>query len=218
MSLMGSSLTCLTDPKALLVADASTVINLNATSCAQKVIQALPNRLVIVDVVPGELEGGRHRRRQDAALLNELVVSDFVEIVQLDDMAEQCFEELVVGPAALTLDDGEAATIAYAVSQDGIAVIDERKANRICAERFPDLRVGCTVDIFTHPKVQHALGKDTLADAVFNALYHGRMRVFPHHVEWVVGLIGIDRTGLCTSLPSSVRVSKPAAARHTDLE
>jgi predicted nucleic acid-binding protein len=201
----------LTDPKALLVADASTVINLNATGCARDVIHALPNRLVVVDVVPAELAEGRQRLRQDSDLLNELVVSNVVEIVRLDDIAAQYFEQLVVGPAVMTLDDGEAATIAYAVSQKAIALIDERKANRICAERFPDLRVGCTVDIFTHPNVQHGLGKDTLAGAVFNALHHGRMRVFPRHVEWVVELIGVDRADLCNSLPSSVRLPKAVA-------
>jgi predicted nucleic acid-binding protein len=203
---MRPSLTCLTDPRALLVADASTVINLNATGCAREVIQALPNRLVVVDVVPDELARGRQRRRQDSELLNELVVFNVVEIVRLDEKAAQYFEELVVGPAAVTLDDGEAATIAYAVSQSAIALIDERKANRICAQRFGNLRVGCTVDIFTHPNVQRALGKEILAGAVFNALCQGRMRVFPRHVEWVVELIGTDRAGLCTSLPSSVRL------------
>jgi predicted nucleic acid-binding protein len=205
---MQPSLTCLTDPNAQLVADASTVINLNATGRAREVIRALPNRLVVVDLVPGELAGGRQRPRQDAELLSELVVSGFVEIVRLDDRGEQCFEQLVVGPATLTLDDGDAATIAYAVSQRAIALIDERKANRICAQRFPYLRVGCTVDIFTHPDVQHALGKKSLASAVFNALYQGRMRVLPRHVEWVVELIGVDRAGMCASLPSSVRLSK----------
>jgi predicted nucleic acid-binding protein len=214
---MGASLTFLTDPKALLVADASTVINLNATGCAREVIQALPNALVIVDVVPEELEAGRHRRRQDADLLNDLVVAHLIEIVRLDDRAEQHFEQLVVGPAAMTLDDGEAATIAHAVSQKGIALIDERKANRICAERFPNLRVGCTVDIFTHPKVQHDLGKQRLADAVFNALYHGRMRVFPKHVEWVIELIGVDRAGLCTSIPRSARLGGAISSERADI-
>lgn len=207
MSLMGRSLTCLTDPDIPLVADASTVINLNATGCAREVIRALPNRLLVVDVVPVELAAVRHRQRQDAGLLDELVASELIEIVGLDDRSAECFEQLVVGPAATTLDDGEAATIAYAVRQNAMAIIDERKANRICAESFPHLRVGCTVDIFTHPNMERDLGRKKLSDAVFNALYQGRMRVFRHHVEWVVGLIGVERAGACVSLPSSVRMA-----------
>lgn len=211
---MGSSPTWLTDPAALLVADASTVININATGCGHTLIKAIPNRVVIVDVIAEELEGGRHRLRQDADLLNDLKARRLVEIVRLNDVAETHFEQLVIGPAEMTLDDGEAATIGYAVSQNGIAVIDERKATRICAQIFPDLRLASTVDLFTHPAVLDALGNQKLADAVFNSLCHGRMRVFPHHVEWVVGLIGADRAGLCTSLPRSIRVTKRAATKQ----
>lgn len=210
MSLTRPSLTCVTDPDALLVADASTVINLNATGCAQEIILALPNRLAVVDAVPVELAAGRQRRRRDADLLNELVASSLVRIARLEDRDDECFEGLVVGPAVTTLDDGEAATIAYAVSQNAIALIDERKANRICAERFPKLRVGCTVDIFAHPNIKDALGNERLASAVFNALYEGRMRVLPRHIEWVIDLIGAERAGSCTSLPNSVRRSTGA--------
>jgi predicted nucleic acid-binding protein len=201
----------LTDPSALLVADASTVINLNASGCAPRVIEALPNRLVIVDIVQEELDQGRNRQRQDADLLRELVKAKLVEIVSLDNEGEGYFEQLVVGDAKDTLDDGEAATIAYAGSLKGIALIDESKATRICAERFPGWRLGCSVDIFSHPDVRTALGNDGLADAVFNALCNGRMRVFPHYVEWVVQLIGADRAELCKSLPKLARRGNRAA-------
>ena len=201
---MGSP-TCLTDPAALIAADTSAVINLNATGCAREIAGALPNKLVVVDAVSAELDEGRRRGRQDADLLSELVAGGLVEIVQLDDLAASHFEKLVVGPAAMTLDDGEAATIAYSIGREGIAVIDERKATRICADIFPDLRIGSTVDILAHPNVQRSLGKELLADAVFKALRHGRMRVFPHHIEWVVGLIGTDLAAACASLPNSVR-------------
>ena len=188
-----------------MVADASTVINLNATGCAKDIIRALPNRLVIVDVIQAELEAGRQRGRQDSDLLSQLVSSGFLHIVKLGDVGAEHFESLVVGPAVSTLDDGEAATIAYAIEHHGIAVIDERKANRLCAQNFPTLRLGCTVDILTHTAVEASLGIDNLADAVFKALYHGRMRVFPNHVEWVVSLIGTRQAATCPSLPRSAR-------------
>ena len=206
------SLSSLTDAKALLVADASTIISVNATGCSKRVIEALSNRVTVVDVVAGELEEGRQRKRQDADLLKRLVESGHVEIVQLDAKGEEYFGQLVVGAAQMTLDDGEAATIAYAVANSGIALIDERKANRICAQCFPELRIACTVDVFMHPDVQNQLGKEALADGVFHALCHGRMRVFPQHVDWVIELIGADRARLCTSLPGSVRRSRHGAA------
>jgi predicted nucleic acid-binding protein len=202
------SLTCLTDPAALVVADASVIISLNATGCAPEIIRALPNRLVVVDVVPAELDTGRPRGRQDADRLNDLVAAGLLDITKLGDAAEQHFESLVVGPAAETLDDGEAATIAYAVAHGAVPLIDERKANRICAERFASLRVGCTVDIFAHPSVLHAIGQEGLADAVANALQVARMRVLSHHVEWVVGIIGPERAARCTSMARSLRQSE----------
>ena len=60
--------------------------------------------------------------------LSTLVESGIVEIVELDDSSQECFESLVIGPAVDTLDDGEAATIAYARATGTVALIDERKA------------------------------------------------------------------------------------------
>lgn len=201
------ALTFLTDISAPLVADTSVVINLIATGCAPAIIRALPSRIVVVDVVPGELDTGRRRGRHDSDRLNELVDVGLVEIVRLGDVATQHFTELVIGPAAATLDDGEAATIACAVERAGTALIDERKATRICADRFPGLCVGCTVDLLIHPEVQRHLDAETLSGAVFNALQNGRMRVFPHHLERVVQLIGHERAAQCHSLPKTVRLS-----------
>ena len=200
-------LTCLTDSSALLVGDTSTLINLIATESAPAILHALPNRIVVTDAVPGELEIGRRRGRLDADHFNGLVTAGFVEIVQLGDVAAGYFEELVVGPAVATLDDGEAATIAYAAEHGAIAVLDERKATRICGERFPALLVGCTVDILAHPEVGRRLGATALANAVFNALQEGRMHVLQVHLEWVVELIGQERAARCQSLPRLVRQS-----------
>lgn len=208
---MGSSLSTMSDPGSL-VADTSTVINLNASGRAAAVISALPHRIAVVDVVPGELANGRANGRRDADMFDDLVRAGIVDLVSLDGAGAQHFEELVVGPAAQTLDDGEAATIAYAAVIGAVAIIDERKALRICGERFPTLRTGCTVDLFAHPAVRKALGASALAEAVFNALHNGRMRVPPHHIAWVVGLIGRDRVGLCTSLPHAIRNAVPPVA------
>jgi predicted nucleic acid-binding protein len=205
----------LTDPAALIAADTSTVINLNATGCAAQILRAIPNKLLVAEVVSGELEEGRRRGRRDADSLQELVQAGLAEIVKLDEDASLHFERLVVGPAAMTLDDGEAATIACAVGRGAIAIIDERKATRIGAELFPALRIACTVDMLAHPQVQDDLGKEMLADAVFRALRDGRMRVFPHHIDWVVDLIGPDQAAACVSLPGSVRKPQQGATALT---
>lgn len=197
--------TFLTDHAAPAVIDTSTAINLIATGYAAEILKALPNRVLAVDAIPAELEEGRRRGRKDADLLKELMAVRLVEIVTLNDGATEIFEQLVIGPAAMTLDDGEAATIAYALEYGGIAIIDERKATRICAGRFPTLGTGCTVDLLAHPHVVHALGRERLTEAVLSALRLARMRVLPHHIGWVVELIGTDEAASCVSLPRSIR-------------
>ena len=198
---------CLRDRAVPVIADTSVVIDLNATKCAETILDALPNPFLVVTEVVSELQSGLQAGRNDAAALDGWLASGRVRIVPLGDTGARHFFNLVSGPAAQTLDDGEAATIALALETEppAIPLIDERKANRICAQRFADLVTGSTVDLLAQDDVQSALGRDRLASAVFNALYFGRMRVLPHHLDWVVSLIGPDRANQCESLPRSVR-------------
>jgi predicted nucleic acid-binding protein len=128
-----------------------------------------------------------------------------VEIVELDHSSEECFESLVIGAAVDTLDDGEAATIAYARSTGTVALIDEKKARRICTSRFSELAVHTTVDLLTSGHILRLLGQTGVGDAVFNALSAGRMRVPATDYERVVAIIGAERARVCSSLPDHVR-------------
>ncbi|MBZ5579842.1 MAG: hypothetical protein LAP40_25075 [Acidobacteriia bacterium] len=209
--------TSLTDPLIPLVADSSTVINLIATGCAPTIIRAVPNRIVAVDVIPGELDTGRQRGRVHADRLQELVDDGHIEIVTLGDSGWVHFETLVAGPAPQTLDDGEAATIAYAVERGAVAIIDEKKGTRICASRFPSLGVVSTVDVLLHPEVRRKLGDAAFTDAVFAALQYAKMAVFPHHLDEILRIIGPERAAQCLSLPKAFRASAPNPA-PTEIE
>jgi predicted nucleic acid-binding protein len=198
--------TFLIDPLIPLVADTSTVINLIATGCAKTILEALPNPIVVVDVILGELDTGKSRGRVHADRFQEIVDAGYVAIVSLRDTGWLHFEMLVAGAAQETLDDGEAATIAYAAEQGAVAILDEKKGTRMCASRFPDLDTGSTVDVLLHPTVRESLGDDALADAVFAALRDARMAVFPHHLVEVLRLIGRERAVQCPSLPTRARL------------
>jgi predicted nucleic acid-binding protein len=195
----------LTDPLPGLVADASAVINLIASGAAREIVESLPTRLRVVSAVSSELAAGKLRGWNSSERLSTLVESGIVEIVELGDSSQECFESLVIGPAVDTLDDGEAATIAYARATGTVALIDERKAWRICASRFPELAVHTTVDFLTSAYVTKMLGQDGVGDAVFNALNAGRMRVPAADYQRVVAIIGAGRAKLCTSLPDHIR-------------
>ena len=188
-----------------IVIDASVAINLNATGCAVRILQALPFQVVITDAAAGELREDRRSARNDAARFAELLEANLIRTVSLLELGQQAFADLVIGPAAETLDDGEAATIACAAEHGFRPAIDERKALRICAQKFPHLVPMTTVDLLMHPAVSAALGRDDLAQAVFRALLQARMRVPTDRIGWVVRLIGADRAARCPSLPLSAR-------------
>lgn len=159
----------------------------------------------MVSEVVRELEAKPQGGRAEAATCGELFDSGRIEVVQLGDDGMGYFAELVSGSTAESLDDGEAATIAYALESGATAIIDERKATRICAERYVALRTACTLDVLMQRDVQRALGPAALAEAVFNALYYGRMRVPAHYMDVCINIIGPDRAAQCNSLPATIR-------------
>lgn len=198
----------LVDPLPGLVADASAVINLLASGVARPVLGSLPVRLRVVKDVSSELAAGQRRGWNSSDRLAELVDEDLVDIVELDKFSHECFESLVAGAAVDTLDDGEAATIAYALAARASALIDERKARRICALRFPALPVHPTLALLTSSHVTTLLGVAPAAEAVFNALNIGRMRVPAEDYQRVVAIIGAERALQCSSLPEHIRDPK----------
>ena len=205
-----TGLSHLNKPASRLCIDASAIINLNASACAPDILRALPERLVVVDVVVSELEEGRRTGRQDAQMLAALLQAKLIDTDGLNEPDDKLFEALVSGSAAMTLDDGEAATIAYAVGRSLPIVLDDQKARRICQERFARLSVRDSVDFFRHADVQRALGQERLATAVFNALKTARMRVLAEHTSWVTTLIGEANARVCRSLPQRHRAPELA--------
>lgn len=184
-----SSSSCPNDPRATLAADASVVINLNATGCAAEIIAAIPGTFAVTKSVLAELAEGARKGHDDAAKLEGLIRCRAVKLVELGDEGNGVYAELVDGPAEETLDDGEAATLAYAHEVRGVALIDEVKARRICDGRFPELRIASTVDVLIHEAVRKALGQERQIDAVGKALRDARMHVLPHQRQLVRELI-----------------------------
>jgi predicted nucleic acid-binding protein len=187
------------------------MINLNASGCAAAVLRALPNQLVLVDTVVAELRTDKRTGRDDAALVRAVIEADLADVVALADLKQDHFSALVAGPAAETLDDGEAATISCAVEHGAVAAIDDGKAVALCARKYPKLTLASTVDLFANGAVVAALGKGPLGDAIYAALQSARMRVPRQHESWVVSMIGDVRAGSCPSLRGIVRSGLSAA-------
>jgi predicted nucleic acid-binding protein len=166
----------------------------------------LPNRFVVTDNACAELEAGARNGHHDARQLHELINAGLVQRVQLGTEGAVIYESLIVGSALCTLDDGEAATIAYASEAASIALIDERKARSLCAASFPNLLVTSTVELLMHDAIATALDAQGQIEALVNALTRARMRVPVEHLTKITALLGTERIATCMSLPKRVRV------------
>lgn len=197
------------EPDVPVVTDVSVIINLNATRTAAAVIGAFPNRFQVTDTVRRELLTGGSRGHGSCEGLEALIHDGSIELVELEPGDGPVYRSLVEGGFQETLDDGEAATIAYAVGRGAIALIDERKARRICADRFPTLRLASSVDVLCHGPVKRALGETGQRDAIFRALRDARMQVVPRdRLREVLERIGADRAARCPSLPRWARMMR----------
>ena len=196
---------CLDGCNAHVVADTSVVINLNASRFSDTILDVLPNRLLVVDQVFAELEAGQGNEHTDFRELSALVAQGRVEVVQLGVGENLHYDSLVSDVTSESLGDGEAATIAFAHGRCAVALVDDRKAIRIGSERFPDLPLGCSLDLFTQHDVRSELGCEGLRDSIYNALEVGRMRISSDAARWVVDLIGPERASRCRSLARHLR-------------
>ncbi len=195
----------LIDPRMMLVADASVVINLNATLRVSDIIEAFTNTFAVTNNACVELEAGVRNGHHDHARLLELIDAGLVKRIGVGAGGASVYESLIDGSTLRTLDDGEAATIACAHESGGVALIDERKASTLCGALYPGLVVVSTVKLLMHETVAAALGTQGQADALLNALTAARMRVPPEAIEQVISLIGKKNAAACASLPETAR-------------
>ena len=190
----------LDDADVILVLDASVVMNLLGTGMAAKLIGALGRKCIVEcnawrEIIKDPLTG-----RAAAEPFKALTDVGLLERQEMHSDATAVFLDLSLAQPPEGLGDGEAATLAHAVTSGASAVIDERKAIRIGAAKFPQLRLLSTLDLLSCRSVAKTLGRSTLADAFSAALIHARMRVPVESRMWVVGLIGKNRASKIPSL------------------
>ncbi len=194
-----------TDPRVPLIGDASVVINLIATGSAPEIIVALAHPFSVTENAFAELKGGARKGHDDHAVLSKLVGEGIVTEVTLSEAALTVYERLIDGSNVRTLDDGEAATIAYAHEISAIPLLDERKARSVCAASFPNLRMLCSAELLMDPLLRARFGVQGQIGLIVNALKIGRMRVPSEHVLKIRSMIGEENAAQCSSLPKITR-------------
>jgi hypothetical protein len=182
-----------------VVLDTSVILNLLGSGRADRILGALRGRKVVVAATSREVI--RHPLAPNATRdpLEPLLAAGLLEKAQLPDQTLPRFLELTGAEPPDDLDDGEAAAL-VAGEVFGLAVaLDEAKGRRVAKGCLPGVALLSSGALFADAAVAAALGSE-LADAVFSALVHARMRVLPEHDTWVRGLIGADRIAQCPSL------------------
>lgn len=188
-----------------LVLDASVCINLVATDKLGPIVRALGVPILVVEQVAREVMRHPFDAASAQSPLTRFAEDGTLRVVALTDASAETWLSLVGAPPPDDLDDGEAATMAFAHDRSACPVIDERKGIRVCSSRFPSLKHLSTLDLLRDPAVHRVLGRDGLADAVWSALRYARMRVSSAHEEWVREVVGPERLAECHSLRLAAR-------------
>ena len=189
----------LADKPTTLVLDTSVLINLYASRYGSRILDALPNDILVPEIVAGELERETDKTKGEQQPIQDLVATWKVSLVGLNKREYQIFGSLVSGGPSLG--DGEAATIAIGVCRRHLPIIDDRRGRLQAKAHLAGKCPGWSFDIFRHPRVVAALGTTDAVDALYFALRDGRMRIHEDHCDQVVDLIGVQRALQCNSLP-----------------
>jgi predicted nucleic acid-binding protein len=199
-------LSCLADDLTPLILDTSVLINLHACSYGEQILAAIPNEILVSDVVVRELNHETSHTNGENQFIRGLISHAVVTEIHLNDQSYEVYENLICGPSSL--DDGEAATIAAAANLGFIPVIDERKGRARSKTLSGAKAAAWSLDLLLHRSVQTELGFSEYTKAIYLALHEGRMRIDEERCDAVVKLIGIERAIRCTSLPGFKTRSK----------
>ena len=181
------------------VADTSFLINLNATSFSLEIIDKMkPSTIIITQQVYDELRNGTKDGYNDFKNVEDYISKGFITLKTLSPNAYRLYEKIVLGEAQYTLDDGEASVIACAIDLCASAIIDEKKATRICREQYPDLKTFHTLDIF---KIY--LNKPLIQNATQNALKGARMYIPKSRYDELKEIVGNNFMEECSCISHS---------------
>ncbi|WP_369721319.1 hypothetical protein AB8Z38_30495 [Bradyrhizobium sp. LLZ17] len=160
--------------------------------------------MLVEDYAFAELHRHPLPKRDIQSELAALLDSRCLQRVTMDDRARTLFRELTDGDLTVGIDDGEAGTIAYAMSDAAtIPVIDEKKASAVFVQRWSSRTIVDTATLLSQTNVVNAFTKEQYSAAIHSALLYARMRVPKAARPWIRALLGDERAAQCPSLGQS---------------
>lgn len=188
------------DEPTAFVLDASVLISLLGSGAAERLLAALPGSVLMADRTFQEILRDPSNRIPAADVRQALAKTGLVEVRSLNADQTLLYLELTSASNLNRLDGGEAATVALAVGCGAIPVLDEKKGRRVYRSRFPGGPLESAAGLFRRLHEQERLPRNELRELLFQALRQARMHVAPEEKEWVIGILGLELAGQCSSL------------------
>ena len=174
-------------PSGPLVLDASVLFNLLGTGMPKELLQALAVPCWVEERTAAEIRRVPGQRTESAPL-QPLLDNGCLKLCRMSERAYETYLSLLSDPSADTLDDGESAAIAIAVEGAGSVVLDDKKARRIFATRFPGVASGTSLSLIIEAARRAAWSEEKLRNAVTLACDVSRMAVVLHERTLFTGL------------------------------
>ncbi|HEX9971564.1 MAG TPA: hypothetical protein VGD14_05800 [bacterium] len=184
----------MSEPTAII--DACSLINFYASTFLESILKNMPLNFYIVEQVkneslyirtPAESERGFD---YEPINLDQHFKSDLLKVVSLEaDSEKSLFINL-----ADQLDDGEAATLALAISRKMQVITDDKKAIRIIIQDFPAIHYLTTLDIIKEWSKRNLIETKELKKALHNILIHANyLPPKKHHLfNWWKSILESD--------------------------
>jgi len=197
---MNSSPSKLGNCNSSLVFDASVLLNILGTASPELILRNLGRACIIDEVAISEVSLDPVTGCPCRELLEFFQSEGLLRVVRMENEVYEHFISLTGAAPPDDLDDGEAATIAQATCNGWTAVLDERKATRIAMACLSETQVLTSVDLLGARELSAVLGDAKVADMLYLALRHARMRVPTDMRSWVIRTLGPNRVADCPSL------------------
>lgn len=163
-------------PGGPLVLDASVLFNILGTGLSKELLQALGVPCWVEERTAAEVRR-MPGQRTESAPLQPLFEDGSLKLCRMSERAYETYLSLLSGSSTETLDDGESAAIAMAVEGSGSVVLDDKKARRILAARFPGAASGTSLSLIIEAARRAPWSDEKLRDAVTAARDVSRMAV-----------------------------------------
>jgi predicted nucleic acid-binding protein len=159
-----------------LVLDASAIINLLGCGDMPGVLKALGVVCLVEEKTLGEVERHPVPGHDHRPVIRALLQTGALKVERMSGPEYEIYISLVQGNLAGRLDDGESAAIALA-SRGFPVVIDENKARRVLAQRFPGTPFCSTFRLLLTAGQRASWPLEAVQHLVLSARRHARMGV-----------------------------------------